>query len=309
MRRAVIDIGTNSVKLLVAEVEGDAVHPLWEESIQTRLGQGFYAHHRLQPDPIRSTAQAVARFAAQARERSAATLRVIATSAVRDAVNREELLAAIAGVAGLDVEVITGDQEADWVFAGVQTEPGLSGRHVLIVDIGGGSTEFVLGRSEHPRFRRSFPLGTVRLLEQMAPADPPSSSDWAKCRSAIDHLLRTQVQGILQPHLNSVAPAPVLLVGTGGTTSILAAMEAGLAAFDRGRIEQVTLSQNRIWELQKALWSRPIAERKQMPGLPPNRADVILFGVAVFALIMEVFGFGIARASTRGLRFAAVRAD
>src|SRR5207253_1721266 len=116
VRRAVIDVGTNSVKLLVAEVAGHEVRPLVEESKQTRLGRGFYETHRLQAEAIATTAKAAATFADLAREQQAATIRVIATSAARDAVNPRELTSAIEEASGLKVEIISGEQEADWVF-------------------------------------------------------------------------------------------------------------------------------------------------------------------------------------------------
>ena len=144
-RRAVIDIGTNSVKLLVAEVAGATVTPLLEQSEQTRLGRGFYETHRLQPEAIRQTAQAVAEFAGRAGKFSPVSTRVIATSAARDALNAAELIAAIKASAGLPVEIISGEQEADWAFLGVTSDPALAGQPLLILDVGGGSTEFILG--------------------------------------------------------------------------------------------------------------------------------------------------------------------
>src|SRR5690349_3780391 len=110
MRRAVIDIGTNSVKLLVAEVTGESVQPVWEESEQTRLGKGFYEHHRLQKSAIDHTAQVVSRFAAKAREQRAESIRVIATSATRDAANQDQLLEAVRQAADVNIEVITGEE-------------------------------------------------------------------------------------------------------------------------------------------------------------------------------------------------------
>src|SRR5882672_9383801 len=151
-RRAVIDVGTNSVKLLVAEVAGRDIRPVSEESKQTRLGQGFYETRRLQPEPIDKTARAVARFAGAARDLSAGSIRVIATSAARDAVNPGDLVAAIENASGLKVEIISGDQEAQWVFQGVTTDPKLAERPLLLLDVGGGSTEFILGQGEHTHF-------------------------------------------------------------------------------------------------------------------------------------------------------------
>src|SRR5579863_277732 len=118
VRRAVIDVGTNSVKLLVADVEGDDVHPVLEESRQTRLGKNFYDTHRLQPDAVDQTAKAVAEFAQLARDKSSNSIRVFATSAARDAVNSDDLASAIAGASQLRLEIISGEQEAEWAFQG-----------------------------------------------------------------------------------------------------------------------------------------------------------------------------------------------
>ena len=310
-RRAVIDIGTNSVKLLVAEVAGSYVTPLWEESEQTRLGRGFYETHLLQPEPIASTARAVAKFAAIAREWQAVSLRVIATSAARDAVNSEELLSAIQTAAGLSVEIISGEQEADWAFQGVTTDPDLAQQPLLLLDVGGGSTEFILGHGAHQDFRHSFPLGTVRLLEKTPPSDPPTPAELAACRQWLREFLRDQVRPKLEGELRQERKFDpvhrrVQLVGTGGTTAILARIEAGMADYDRARIEATRLSLDRIqWQTQR-LWSLPLAERREIVGLPKDRADVILAGVAIYEAVMEEFGFTELRVSTRGLRFAAV---
>ncbi|HKX62475.1 MAG TPA: hypothetical protein VJS65_11535, partial [Verrucomicrobiae bacterium] len=173
-RRAVIDVGTNSVKLLVGDVADGLVYPVEERSDQTRLGAGFYESHILQPVPIARTASAVAKFVAMARDQEAESIRVIATSAPRDAKNADELLDAVRRAAGLRMEIITGDQEAEWVFAGVTTDPRLHGRRLLILDVGGGSTEFIVGEQDRYSFRESFAVGSVRLLELLRPHDPPS---------------------------------------------------------------------------------------------------------------------------------------
>ena len=162
-RRAVIDVGTNSVKLLVADESGREVEPVWEESKQTRLGRGFYETHRLQPEAIDATGKAVGQFSETARRYQATSIRVIATSAARDAVNSAELSAAIEKASGLKMEIISGEQEAEWVFQGVTTDPSLAHEPLLLLDVGGGSTEFIVGQGEQKYFSRSFPLGTVRV--------------------------------------------------------------------------------------------------------------------------------------------------
>jgi exopolyphosphatase/guanosine-5'-triphosphate,3'-diphosphate pyrophosphatase len=306
VRRAVIDVGTNSIKLLVAEVSGHEVRPVWEGSRQTRLGQGFYETHQLQPEPIARTAQAVTEFVQKARAQQAVSIRVIATSAAREAVNGPELTSAIEQSCGLPVEIISGEQEADLAFKGVTTDPALAREPLLLLDVGGGSTEFILGQGERTHFRQSFPLGTVRLMEKLPHSDPPKPGELAGCRQWLKGYLQEEVRPKLGPALSREGGAGVNFVGTGGTASILARMEAGLQDYERERMEATRLSGERLhWHLEH-LWSLPLAKRKKVVGLPPNRADVILTGLAIYAGIMDEFGFSELRISTRGLRFAAV---
>jgi exopolyphosphatase/guanosine-5'-triphosphate,3'-diphosphate pyrophosphatase len=305
-RRAVIDIGTNSIKLLVGEVADGLVLPIQECSEQTRLGAGFYETRELQPTPIARTAHSVARFVALARDVEASAIRVIATSAVRDARNPSDLLEAVRRASGLRVEIISGDQEAEWVFRGVTSDPKLCGRPLLILDVGGGSTEFIMSDESHPCFRESFPLGSVRLLETLRPGDPPSLTDLAGCRDWLATFFNQGLSPEMQAKLKQAAAAGVTLVGTGGTTTILARMELQINDFDRTRLEGIRLSQRQVLEYMVQLWSVPLAERKRIPGLPPSRADVILMGVAIYEAVMRHFSLGELYVSTRGLRFGAL---
>lgn len=307
VRRAVIDVGTNSIKLLVADVTRHEVQPVWEGSIQTRLGQGFYDTHRLQPGPIAQTAEAVAIYAETALRHEATSVRVIATSAARDAVNAEDLLNAIAAASGLPVEIISGEKEAEWAFQGVTSDPNYARQPLLLLDVGGGSTEFILGQGGQKHFAQSFPLGTVRLLEKVPHSDPPSARELAACRAWLKNFLQETVRPELEPALKRETKAgQIELVGTGGTTSILARMEAKLESFDREQIENTRLSRERVrWQVNH-LWSLPLAQRQQITGLPKKRADVILTGVVIYEAVMEEFGFAELRVSTRGLRYAAL---
>ncbi len=317
VRRAVIDIGTNSVKLLVADVAGRDVVPALEQSRQTRLGQGFYQTHRLQPGTVAQTAEAVAAFATTARGLGATSVRAIATSAGRDAQNPELLLGAVERAAGLRVEIISGEREADWAFQGVTTDPHLARQSLLLLDVGGGSTEFILGQGRHQQYRGSFPLGTVRLLEKRPRGDPPTAGELADCRRWLREFLRQEVSPELASRLHptpavaatagrDAAADPVGLVGTGGTATILGRLALKMDSFERERIEATRLNLAEVQATVARLWSLSLASRKQVPGLPANRADVILFGVAIYEAVMEQFGFDELRLSTRGLRFAAV---
>ena len=311
VRRAVIDVGTNSIKLLVADVSGREVRPVHEESRQTRLGKGFYATHQLQPEAVAHTAAVVWEFAEIAREKNADSLRVIATSAARDAVNPGDLTTAIQRASDLKVEIISGEREAEMVFQGVNTDAVLAKQPILLLDVGGGSTELILGHGRQQHLAQSFPLGTVRLLEKFPHSDPPARDEFVACRDWIKNFLRSEVRPKLEPALRreikrGSETAGIQLVGTGGTTSILARMEKKLDRFDRERIESTILSREQITAHRKHLWNLPLAGRKEIPGLPKLRADVILTGVVIYEVVMEEFEFKQLRVSTRGLRFAAV---
>lgn len=306
-RRAVIDIGTNSVKILVADVSEGQVNPVLEDSEQTRLGRGFYETQILQPGVVRHTAEAVATFAAKAKELGSNTIRIIATSAARDAKNPGDLVRAIEGATRLRLEIISGEQEADWAFQGVITNPDLARYPLLILDVGGGSTEFILGEHGHQHFRQSFNLGTVRLLEQLPHSDPPTAEELDNCRAWLRHFIGEKIVPTLQPALHSRSEKKIELVGTGGTSTIMARMHAGLNDYDRAKIEATRLSFQQVRAEVGRLWSLPYVKRQQIIGLPPKRADVILSGTVIFEVVMEVFQFPELRISTRGLRFAAVR--
>jgi exopolyphosphatase/guanosine-5'-triphosphate,3'-diphosphate pyrophosphatase len=308
-RRAVIDVGTNSVKLLVADVAGRDVQPVHEESRQTRLGRGFYETRRLQADAIARTAEAVVEFAKTAHGHKAGSIRVVATSAARDAVNAGDLTSAIQRASGLKVEIISGGQEAEWAFQGVTTDRELAGAPLLLLDVGGGSTQFILGQGEHQHFAHSFPVGAVRLLEKFPHSDPPTRGEFTACRDWIKKFLQDEVRPELEPALRREADSKsgeIQLVGTGGTTSILARIESKLDRYDRERMEATRLSLEQVKAHRQRLWSLPLAERREIVGLPKSRADVILTGVVIYEVVMEEFGFKLLRVSTRGLRFAAV---
>jgi exopolyphosphatase / guanosine-5'-triphosphate,3'-diphosphate pyrophosphatase len=313
VRRAIIDIGTNSVKLLVAEVAGRQVIPIWEGSEQTRLGRGFYENHRLSAAAVAATAQVAAGFAKKARDLSAFSTRVIATSAARDALNVEDLVQVVRKASGLDIEILSGEQEADLAFQGVTTDLRYANSPLLLLEVGGGSSQFILGDHGKRTFTRSFQIGTVRLMEAVPHGDLQGNQDLAQTRQWLKRVLDEEVAARLEPELQRVRQTlpPVTelqLVGTGGTASILGCMDAKLDVFDRDRLESVSLNIDRLQQTLTLLWSLSLAERRNIVGLPANRADVILTGVAIYEAIMTRFGFQELRISSRGLRFGAALA-
>jgi exopolyphosphatase/guanosine-5'-triphosphate,3'-diphosphate pyrophosphatase len=307
LRRAVIDVGTNSVKLLVGDLSGSEIIPVHEESRQTRLGAGFYQTGHLQQSAIDQTAAAIADFARTAAELGSAAPRVIGTSAARDAANISALKTAVRETSGLDLQVLSGAQEAEWVFRGVTTDSRLAPLALLITDVGGGSTEFIVGEKSESKFSNSYPLGSVRLLEQLRLPDPPGVEQLEACRSQLRKFLDTNVRHSIRPALDACA-SPLSLAATGGTATILARMQGRMETFDRARIEDTVLTGKDLSGHVQALWSMPMAERQKIPGLPPNRADVILTGAAILEAIMRTFSLNEMRVSTRGLRYWALMA-
>ncbi|HXJ73405.1 MAG TPA: hypothetical protein VNM37_11145, partial [Candidatus Dormibacteraeota bacterium] len=247
----------------------------------------------------------------QARSLEATSIRILATSAARDALNAVELVSAIRQASGHDTEIISGEQEADLAFRGVTTDTTLLQVPLLLLDVGGGSTEFILGRRDAVHFRQSLPLGTVRLLENLPHSDPPGPEELVSYRTWVTGFLLTKVRPELAPALTcekSRCPpgSAIQLVGTGGTATVLAMMEAKMKAFDRALIEALRLDRQRLdWHVD-FLWRLSLAERRQITGLPPNRADVILAGSVIYQAIMTQFDFPQLRITTRGLRFAAL---
>jgi exopolyphosphatase / guanosine-5'-triphosphate,3'-diphosphate pyrophosphatase len=308
VRRAVIDIGTNSVKLLVGDVQEGLITPVLEDSKQTRLGAGLYTEHCLQPDAIAKTTRAVANYVAEARKQGAESVLIIATSATRDARNSKDLLHAINQIAGLKVRILTGDEEAEWVFGGVMTDAQFATQPVFIVDVGGGSSEIILGENGQKYWSGSFNIGAVRLLEQLKLSDPPGLAALQSCRE----LLRKYFADEAAPKIGQAihkSRKKAQLIGVGGTATILARVEKQIDTFDRERIESARVSLKRLHSDLESLWQKPLSERQTIVGIPPKRADVILTGMTIYETIMTQFGFEDVRVSTRGLRYYALLQD
>ena len=306
-RRAVIDIGTNSVKLLVAAVEGAEVRWVHKAGEAVRLGQGIFETHWLQPDAIQRAAQVVARLARQAAGFNPSVFHVIATSAVREAVNRADLVNAVEAASGLKVEVLSGEQEAEWVFAGVRRDPALAGLPLMVIDVGGGSTEFIIGQDDLIICRYSFPLGSLRLLERLPPSDPPAPGDLSRCRAWLAHFLYQEVWPRLEPRIQTFGRHRVRLVGTGAKLRLLAELTAGPATTGQTgaslslNLEQLHAALERLWRLTRA-------ERQQLHVIPAARADLVLTVGAIVEGIMQLFDFPELHSSDWGLSHGAILA-
>ncbi len=220
-RLAAIDVGTNTVLLLVAERRGAELAPLLERAEITRLGRGVDASGRLDPAAIRATVDVIASYAADARRLGAERIVCVATSAARDAANGAEFFAAARKAAGLSPEIIPGDEEARLVYASAWRDFGAAGASLSVLDVGGGSTEFTVGDGPRPRGRTSLQVGAVRLTERHVRNDPPTAAEVDALRAAAREALRPIVplaRGLEHPFVPSPStPRPsAATLRTGG---------------------------------------------------------------------------------------------
>ena len=292
---AAVDCGTNSTRLLVARRGPAGLETLERHMTITRLGSGVDRTGRLDPEAIARTADTLARYrdviAAHGIEPSSATVRAAATSAARDAANRDEFFAAATEALGVTPELLSGTEEAALSFAGATADLDPALGPFLVVDIGGGSTEFVLGSvgsggAPEVSGSLSVDLGCVRVTERYLHADPPLPEELSSALS------------VVQLHLDDVArevPGAAdarTLVGLAGTVSATAAVELGLADYDRDAIHHFVLTKVAVEDVFRTLATEALADRRHNPGLEPQRADVIVGGLCVFVGVMRHLGFG-----------------
>ncbi|MFD7964963.1 exopolyphosphatase [Streptomyces zaomyceticus] len=282
-RVAGIDCGTNSIRLLVADV-----HPETGELVEldrrmtiVRLGQGVDSTGRLAPEALERTFAACRAYAEVIEELGAEKLRFVATSASRDAENREEFVNGVVEILGVEPEVITGDQEAAFSFTGATGE--LHGTETrLVVDIGGGSTEFVTGNKD-VEAARSVDIGCVRLTERHVRHDPPTAEE-------VD-AIRADVRAALDLAAETVPiDTAETLVGLAGSVTTVAAMALGLPEYDSEKIHHARISAAQVAEVTERLLASTHAERAAIPVIHPGRVDVIIAGALVLREIVERVG-------------------
>jgi exopolyphosphatase/guanosine-5'-triphosphate,3'-diphosphate pyrophosphatase len=297
MKLAAVDIGTNTTLLLVAEARSvGEVTVLAERAEITRLGRGIGGDGRLGAAGIERTLGVLGEYAAVARRHDAPVV-AVGTEALRRAPNAEEFLRPATTLIG-PVEVIDGEREAALSYrAAACSFPELAAGTMMVVDIGGGSTEIIISRAGVLTFRRSLPLGSVRLTERYVRHDPATAEEIG----AIDG----EVSGALAAVPVDAQAAPAV-VGTAGTVTSLAAMAQRLASYDPARVHGYPLTTAALEALVDQLGASTQAERERMPGLDPKRADVILAGACILRAIARRAGVTQVITSDRGLRWGLV---
>jgi len=290
-RVAVVDIGTNSTRLLVAEVCGDSVEEFDRRLAITRLGEGVDSRRKLLPVAVARVRNVLVDYRRVADELGAERTLALATSAIRDAENGEAFLGELEWSYGFTTRLLSGDEEALLTFRGVA-----SGRTIaestLVVDVGGGSTELILGGPEGVSFHTSLDLGCVRLTERFLHGDPPRAEELEACGAHVRELLRETVPP-------EVCPATAL--GVAGTVTTLATLDLGLEEEVPELVHGHKVAASRVARFLDELGAQPVSELRELPGLHPERAPVIVAGVVVVLEILRHFGLEELEVSERDL--------
>lgn len=284
---AAVDCGTNSTRLLIAGADGATLD---RRMRITRLGQGVDRTRRLDPVAIGRTTDVLLEYRQAMDEAGVAAVRITATSAARDATNKEDFFQPAEDIIGVRPELLSGDEEARLSFAGATASLDAGDGPFLVVDIGGGSTEFALGPDPDgdrltPVGAISIDIGCVRLTERFLHGDPPRPEELAQALSVVEDYLDD-----VRRTIPGVADA-ARLVGLAGTVSTIAAVEIGLATYERDRIHHFVLRHPAVEDVFRTLATENRGDRIFNPGLEPERADVIVGGCIILVAIMRRFGF------------------
>ena len=279
-RVAAIDVGTNSARLLVADVAGGQVSPVERRSKVTRLGRGVDLCGRLSAEAIEDACAAIGEYVEAIDQLEVEAVDAIATSAVRDAENGDAFIAELRERFALSARTLDGEEEARLTYLGASSEsaPAVP---TLVIDIGGGSTELIVGHGEQIDFHASLQAGVVRHTERHISSDPPTAIELEELATDV----RGLIEGALEPGIGAAAG-----IAVAGTPTSLAAVEMELVPYDAERVHGYVLELRSIQRMLSRLASAPLAERAQIPGLHPDRAPTIPTGVVILVEAMRAFG-------------------
>jgi exopolyphosphatase/guanosine-5'-triphosphate,3'-diphosphate pyrophosphatase len=282
MRVAVVDIGTNSTRLLIADVEGAGVAEVERRTTVTNMGRGVDHTGLICSEAIEDVCEVIADYKARYEEMGAERVMAIATSAVRDATNGEAFIAELRERFGLDARLLTGEEEAHLTYLGATAQRPADDQ-TLVFDIGGGSTELVIGSGTDVAFHVSLQAGTIRQSERHLTSDPPDPHELedlaADIRNLVERAIAAQPEG-----------RPVHAIAVAGTPTSLAAIDQELEPYDPDRVHGYRLGMQRVQRMLSRLSSLPLAERLRVPGLHPGRAPTIVAGTVILVQVMRAFG-------------------
>lgn len=295
MTYGAIDIGTNAVLLLIAADEAGMFKEIADLSTITRLGEGLIFTHRLSRQAMERTVAALARYRLALQSHHGEIVSAFGTSALREAENREEFIEMAHDRAGFDVKVFSEYEEAYYAYLSVMRDPAIPGGNLVIVDIGGGSTEITRGTKERFVDYVSLPVGTVKLTEAYVKHDPP---------------LRTELEDLAR-HVRELLPRKVpsedcTVVGMAGTMTTLAAIILGLEGFEKGRIHGLPVTLPTLDEWIERMSGMSVARRRALPGMEPGREDLLLQGMILMREIVAWLRSDSFIVSTYGARYGVI---
>jgi len=294
-RKAVIDIGTNSIKLYVAERASDgSLASVVDKNNIARLGEGMGDTGVLQQEAIARNAQAVAEFVTLAQDNGAQEIVAVGTMALRTAKNASDFMSTVHEISGVDVRVIPGEEEAGLAYLAVLSGIGASAGRLAVCDVGGGSTEFIFGGDAGVDRRFSINLGAVKISDKYLASDPPSPEQV--------ELAMSSVLGELQANRVDAARPVDRLIGIGGTVTSMGSVKLKMAQYDPDLIQGAALTRGDVDELIRLFCSVPLGDRRSIVGLQPKRAEVIIGGACIVRCIMECLDVAELTMSDRGLR-------
>lgn len=299
MRVCAIDIGSNSVRCLVADIgEQGLITPVERALRITRLGEGMGRRAAIIPAAARRTLAVVGEYVALGKRLGSDRFALFGTAALREASNASSFTAAIRERTGQEIKILSGDEEALLAFRGAASSLSHDPGGVLVIDIGGGSTEFISRAGDGPTVHASIPLGCVRLTEHFLRADPPEARELA----ALAEQIRSALPG---EAAKFKGPAPAL-IGAGGTITTAATLTLGLTGYDPERLHGCPLSRRQVGALIVQLAPMTLAERKRVPGLEEQRADIIVAGLVILREIMDFLRRDSLTVSDQGILHGAV---
>jgi len=314
--RASIDIGSNTIRLLIGEAKNNRIIDTYSDRRITRLGNGVGRTGLLQRDNMKASLAVLRKFASTISDYSVKQVRAVATSALREASNAAAFIQDIMDVTGIEVEVISGEKEAELVLRGILfslqdtdqktyaislPSPTDEPAGMFILDMGGGSTEWILYRKDLPVKTGSIPVGVIKLTQKFIQSDPVAENDMMALQHEVE-LVVTE----LAWHIPDIAGSNMRLIGTAGTFTTLASLDLGLDTYIKDKVHLHEISLGNLQDMRRKLIRLPLEERKKMKGLEPERADLIIPGLQFTIKIMEFFHFPVLTVNDYGLLEGAI---
>jgi exopolyphosphatase/guanosine-5'-triphosphate,3'-diphosphate pyrophosphatase len=292
MRVAVVDIGTNSTRMLIADVAGAGVEEIERRTTVTNMGRGVDHTSRICTEAIEDVCGAVGDYKAYYEEMGAERIMAVATSAVRDATNGDAFIAELRERFDLDARLLTGEEEAHLTYLGATAQRPAEDP-TLVFDIGGGSTELIVGTHADVDFHTSLQAGTIRQSERHLTSDPPDPHELEDLASDVRNLIASAI-GVRDGQ-------PSHAIAVAGTPTSLAAIDQELEPYDSNRVHGYRLGMRRVQRMLSRLSSLPLAERLRVPGLHPGRAPTIVAGTVILVQVMRAFGMDEIEVSERDI--------